>query len=106
MTEVWYNPFFTLVYTGAICAHIKSLPFPERVRNISVTLFLTFYLLKVDISLIVHNLHLKLYKCIKNFAVEGTVSQICYIGPGSFSRKYRKTYIQIYKKLPVFLHKI
>ena len=72
--------------------------FPERVRNISGTLFFNFYLFNVDISLIVHNPHLKLYKCIKKHAVKGSVSQICYIDPGSFSRKYRKKYSTIYIK--------
>ena len=43
---------------------------------------MNFFLLKVDISLIMYDPYLKLYKCIKNIAVEGTVSQIFDVGPG------------------------
>ena len=41
----------------------------------------------MDISLIMHDPYLKLYKCIKDIAVEGKVSQIFDIGPGLFSIK-------------------
>ena len=34
--------------------------------------------------------YLRLDMCIENIAVEGTVSQIVYICPGSFSIKFRK----------------
>ena len=53
--------------------------------------FFNFYFLNVGISLIMHDRHLKLYICIENIAVEGTVSQICYIGPSSFSIKSNLT---------------
>ena len=43
--------------------------------------FLNFYFLKVYISLSMDDLHLKLYICIGNITVEGTVSHICDIGP-------------------------
>ena len=64
--------------------------FPEIVRNVSEKDFFNFYFLKVDISLIMHDPYLKLYICIENIAFEGIVSQILYIGPGSFSMKFRK----------------
>ena len=48
----------------------------------------TFIFFKVDISLIMHDPYLKLYICIGNIVVEGTVSQILYIGPGSFLLTY------------------
>ena len=63
---------------------------PDIVRNISGKYFLNFYFLNVDISLIMHDSHLKLYICIENIAVEGTVSQIFDNGPSSFSIKFRK----------------
>ena len=36
------------------------------------------YFFNVNISLSMHDIHLKLYICIKNIAVEGTMSQIFY----------------------------
>ena len=45
-------------------------------------IFFNFYFLKVDIFLIMHDPYLKLYICIENIAVEGTVSQIIDIRPG------------------------
>ena len=57
----------------------------DIVRNISGKYFLNFYFLNVHISLIVHDPHLKLYICIDNIALEGTVSQISDKGPSSFS---------------------
>ena len=72
----------------------------HRVHNVSEIFFFNFYILNVDISLIMHDTHLKLYICIRNIAVEGTVSQIFYEGPGSFSIKsrwkYSKKYIKSY----------
>ena len=59
----------------------------------------------MDNSLTLHNLELTLSKCIENIVAEGTVSQNFYIGPCSFSVKFRKN-IQSNKKLPVFCHKI
>ena len=59
-------------------------------KNICSTFFSN-----VDISLIMHDTHLKLYVCIENNVVEVTISQILYIRPGSFSIRYRK---KIYKK--------
>ena len=49
-----------------------------------------FYFLNVDNSLTLHNPELKLSICIENIFAEGTVSQNCYIGPGSLSVKFRK----------------
>ena len=50
-----------------------------------------------------HDPHLKFYICIKNIAVDGTVSQIFYIGPGSFSIKFRNKYLKKYvKNYPFF----
>ena len=65
---------------------VKQLP--EIVRNISGKKHFYFYFLKVHISLSMHDPHLKLYICIGNIAVEGTVSQIVDIGLGSFSIKF------------------
>ena len=45
--------------------------------------------------------------CIDNIVVEGTKSQIFDIGPGSFFYKILNKYSKkIYKKLPVFCHKM
>ena len=49
-------------------------------KNISENTFLNFYFLNVDISFNMHDLSLKLYRCIKHIAVEGTVSQNLYTG--------------------------
>ena len=64
--------------------------FPGRLRNISEKYFCNLYFLKVDISFIMHNPYLKIYICIQNIAVEGTVSQNFDIDPGSFSTKFIK----------------
>ena len=64
--------------------------FLEKVREISEKHVLYFYFLNVDISLSMRDPHLKLYMSIKNIALEGTVSQIFYIVPGSFSINYRQ----------------
>ena len=53
----------------------------KKMKNISENEFLNFYVLDVDISLTMHDLNLKLYRCIKYIALEGTVSQIFDIGP-------------------------
>ena len=53
-------------------------------KNISENEFLNFYFLNVDISINMHDLSLKLYRCIKHIAVEGTVSQNFYTRPSSF----------------------
>ena len=58
--------------------------FLERVRKVSGNYFLNFYFLNVDISLIMHDSSLIFFICIDYIAVEGTVSQIFDIGPGSF----------------------
>ena len=71
---------------------------PEIVRKISGKYFLNFYFLNVDISLIMHDPNLKLYICIENITVEGTVSQIFDTGPSSFSIKFRTKYSKIYIK--------
>ena len=62
------------------------------VRNITENYFLNFYFLNVDISLFMHDLKRKLYICIENIAVKGTVSQNFEIGPGSLFIKSRKKY--------------
>ena len=62
--------------------------FLERMKNISENYFLNFYVLNVYISLNMHDLNLKLHKCIQNIAVEGTVSQIFNITPSSFFMKF------------------
>ena len=61
--------------------------FPSRVENVCEKLIFNFCFLNVDISLIMLDTHLILYKGIKNIAVEGTVSQIFYEGPSSFLNK-------------------
>ena len=77
--------------------------FPGRVQNISEIMFFNFYFLNVDISFIMHDTHLRFHICIENIAVEGTVSQILYIGPGSFSIKSRRKYSTKYiKSCPFF----
>ena len=45
---------------------------------------MNFYFLNMDISVTMHDLSLKHYRCIEYIAVEGTVSQIFDIGPSSF----------------------
>ena len=49
--------------------------FLKKMKNISENEFLNFYFLNVDNSINIHDLSLKLYRCIKQIAVEGTVSQ-------------------------------
>ena len=53
-----------------------------------------------------HNPELKLYICVENIVAERTVSQNVYIGPSSFSVKFR-TNIQrkIKKSYPFFVIK-
>ena len=46
----------------------------------------------MDISVAMHDLYLKLDRCIEDIAVEGTVSHIFDIGPSSFFIKFRKKY--------------
>ena len=58
--------------------------FIKKMKNISENEFLNFYFLNVDISVIIHDLCLKLYRCIKYIAVERILSQIFDIGPSSF----------------------
>ena len=55
--------------------------FPERVRKVSENDFLNIYFLNMDISLIIHDPSLKFSICLDNIVVEGTMSQILYIGP-------------------------
>ena len=45
---------------------------------------------EVNISLTMHDLNIKLYRSIVNIAVKGTMSQLFYLGPGSFLIKYLK----------------
>ena len=77
--------------------------YPERSRSVLKIIFTIFYFLNVYISLTTSDPNLKLYPCITNIAVEGTLSQIFDNGSGSFYKKSRNKYSQkIYKKLPVF----
>ena len=52
-------------------------------RKISENYFLNIYFLNMNICLIIHDLSLRFLVCIDNIVVEGTVSQIFDIGPGS-----------------------
>ena len=53
-----------------------------------------------------HDQELKFSICVENIAAEGTVSQIFYIGPGSFSVKFRKNIKRkITKSYPFFVIK-
>ena len=63
--------------------------YPEKVKTYIRKLFLHFYFLNVDIFLTMQDptSSSKFYVHIKNITVEGTVSQIFDIGPGSFSIK-------------------
>ena len=62
--------------------------FLERTRNISENYFLNFYFLKVDISLTIQDLNLKLHICNQNIVMEGTVSQIFLKNDSSFFMKF------------------
>ena len=66
--------------------------FLKKMKNIFENEFLNFYFLNVHISVTMHNLYLKLYRCIKYIAVEKTVSQIFCIGPSSFFINFRRKY--------------
>ena len=50
--------------------------FLKKMKNIYENEFLNFYFLNVDITVTMHDLNLKLYRCIRYIAVEGTLSQI------------------------------
>ena len=57
----------------------------------------------MDNSLIIHDPELKLFICIENIVIEGTVSQNFDIGPSSFSVKFRKNIQRkITKSYPFF----
>ena len=62
--------------------------FLERTRKISENYFFNFYFLKVDISLTIHDLNLKLPICIQDIVMEGTVSQIFSEIDGSIFMKF------------------
>ena len=65
--------------------------------------FFYFYFLKVDNSLIIHDPELKLFICIENIVIEGSISQNFDIGPSSFSVKFRKNIQRkITKSYPFF----
>ena len=66
--------------------------FIKKIKNISENEFLNFYFLNVDISVTMHDLYLRLYRCIEYISVEGTMSQNFDIGPSSFFIKFRKKY--------------
>ena len=57
----------------------------------------------MDNSLIIHDPELKLFICIENIVIEGTVSQNFDIAPSSFSVKFRKNiHRKITKSYPFF----
>ena len=57
----------------------------------------------MDYSLIIHDPELKLFICIINIVIEGTVSRNFDIGPSSFSVKFRKNIQRnIRKSYPFF----
>ena len=70
----------------------------------SKMIFLTFTFLKVFISVVIYNPNLKFYICIESIAVKGTVSEIVYTGPGSFSKESRKKDYKIISKFTPFFH--
>ena len=55
--------------------------FLKKLKNIYENEFLNFYFFNVDICPTMHDLNLKLYRCIQYIAMEGTVYQIVNIGP-------------------------
>ena len=62
--------------------------FLERTRKISEHYFLNFYFLKVDISLSMQDLNLKLHICVQDIVMEGRVSQIVSKVDSSFFMRY------------------
>ena len=68
--------------------------YPEKVKKYIRKLFSNFYILNVDFFLTMQDPTFKFYIHIKNITVEGTVSQIFYIGPGSFFYKILKINIE------------
>ena len=62
--------------------------FLERIRKISGNYFFNFYFLKIDISLTMHDLNLKLHICVQDIVMEGTVSQIFSKLDSSFFMKF------------------
>ena len=65
-----------------------------------------FYFLNVDISLTMHDVALKLHRCILSIAFQGTMSQISDKGFSSFSRKSGNKYSQkLMKSYPFFFTK-
>ena len=66
--------------------------FLKKMMNISENEFLNFYFFNVNISVTMHDLNLKLYRCIEYITVEGTMCQIFYIGPILFFIKFSKKY--------------
>ena len=49
-----------------------------------LNLFLHFYFLNMDISLNIYTLVIEFYTDILNIPLEGTLSQIFYLGPGFY----------------------
>ena len=68
--------------------------FLERTRKISKNYFFNFYFLKVDISLTMHDLNLKLHICVQDIVIERTVSQIFSKVDSSVSMKFWKKNMQ------------
>ena len=64
--------------------------YTQKVTNIFENYFSNFYFLKVDSYLTIRDPNLKINIHIKNIVVKGTVSQILYTCPSSFSTKSRK----------------
>ena len=49
-----------------------------------LNLFFHFYSLNMDISLNIYTLVIKFYTCVLDIPLEGSVSQIVYLGPGFY----------------------
>ena len=49
-----------------------------------LNLFFHYYLLNMDISLNIYTLVMQFYTCVLNIPLEGSVSQIFYLGPGFY----------------------
>ena len=49
-----------------------------------LNLFFHFYFLNMDISLNIYTLVIKFYTGVRNIPIEGSVSQIFYLGPGFY----------------------
>ena len=62
--------------------------FLKRTRKITENYLFNVYFLKVDISLTMHDLNLRLHICVQYSVIEGTVSQILSKYDSSFFMKF------------------